>query len=102
VTTRNGSAAFAIPKAHKEIRESIAEWKRIFRELKALYSWIRADRAAPYPDAYLLVALEHLSVGQEAKDVVFRDTMRLPEDNPDLHSGNRYCSPSPTTQRLNR
>lgn len=78
-------AAFAIPKAHKQVRESLEEWKRIFRELKAIYSWIRGARAALFPDTYLfLVALDRLSAAPEAANLVFQSTMRLPEDDPNM------------------
>jgi hypothetical protein len=31
---------FAIPEAHKKVRESFEEWQHIFKELKSLYTWL--------------------------------------------------------------
>jgi hypothetical protein len=84
VASAVGTMLIAIPKAHKLVRESIDEWRRIYRELTSVYEWISAERPVLYPDAYLfLVALQRLSDSPDA-EVIFHGVMRLPESNPSL------------------
>ena len=76
---------FAIPEAHKRIRESLEEWRRIFKELKAASSWLLGKKPAFYPDAYLfLVALFCVVDRGEPNGLTFLGCIRLPEDRPDL------------------
>lgn len=85
ITSAVATAFFAIPKAHKLVRESIEEWRRIYRELRAIYEWVCAERSALYPDAYLfLLALTQLEKTANSTDLAFTGVMRLPESNPDL------------------
>jgi hypothetical protein len=85
IASAAGTAFFAIPKAHRAIRESISEWARILKELKSLYAWITGNRQTFYPDQYLfLLALEHLDKAGDVDALVYLGLKRLPEDVPDL------------------
>lgn len=85
ITSAVASALVAIPKAHKFVRETVEEWKRIYRELRATYEWICVDRPALYPDAYLfLVALTQIEEIVNGENLAFVGVTRLPESNPDL------------------
>lgn len=85
ITSTVAAALVAIPKAHKFVRENVEEWKRIYRELRAIYDWMCADRPALYPDAYLfLVALTQIEEIVNSESLAFIGVTRLPESNPDL------------------
>lgn len=85
IASAAGTAFFAVPKAHKLIRDSLAEWGRIIKEAKSVYAWIVGERKALYPDSYLfLLALEHVCKKQDARSLAYLGLKRLPEDNPDL------------------
>lgn len=52
---------FAIPEAHKKVRESIEAWQLIFKQFKSLYQNVIPKKLALYPDQYLfLIALKLL------------------------------------------
>lgn len=75
---------FAIPKAHKLVRESIEEWGRIFDELTSIFNRLDPPKAL-YPDAYLfLIALRDVDQSNDKSNLEFHGYKRLPEDNPDL------------------
>lgn len=75
---------FAIPKAHKLVRESIEEWGRIFDELKNIFKRLAPPKAL-YPDAYLfLIALRDADESNDKSNLEFHGYKRLPEDNPDF------------------
>lgn len=85
IASAAGTAFFAIPKAHKSVRDSLAEWGRIVKEAKSVYAWIVGDRKALYPDSYLfLLALEQVCKKNDAHSLAYRGLKRLPEENPDL------------------
>jgi hypothetical protein len=76
---------FAIPAAHKKVRESLEEWKRIYNEFSRLISWLAFSSPIYYPDHYLfLVALLKLDEDAEASELTFLSSHAIPEDNPDL------------------
>ena len=69
---------FTIPEAHKRVRESLEEWRRIFKELKPLFSWLLGTKRALYPDQYLfLVALFSVAECIEPSVLVFLGFTRL-------------------------
>lgn len=75
---------FAIPKAHKLVRESVEEWGHIFSELKSIFDWLTPKKIL-FPDNYLfLLALSHLDRSTEVDALVFQSINRLPENDPDL------------------
>lgn len=76
---------FAIPEAHKKIRESIEEWQLIFSELKCLYQKLIPKKIALYPNQYLfLIALNFIVSKTNLETLVFLGFSTLPEENPDL------------------
>jgi hypothetical protein len=76
---------FAIPTAHKKVRESLEEWKRIYNEFSRLISWFAFSSPIYYPEHYLfLVALLKLDEDTEASELTFLSCHAIPEDNPDL------------------
>jgi hypothetical protein len=76
---------FTIPKAHKVVRESWEEWQRIYKEIKAIFSWLVPHQPAYYPDGYLfLVAVSELVKDLGVANLTFIGLARLPEDNPDF------------------
>ncbi|MGE0873572.1 MAG: hypothetical protein AB7O31_02760 [Burkholderiales bacterium] len=87
IASAAGTAFFAIPKAHKAIRTSLAEWGRIVKEVQSVYAWIVGDRKALYPDSYLfLLALEQARKRRDGRALTYLGVKRLPEDKPDLHN----------------
>ena len=78
------SAFFAIPRAHKLVRETIEEWLKIYAELSSVIKRV-APRRALLPDAYLfLVALDHILTEVNPDNAMFQGFVRIPENNPDL------------------
>jgi hypothetical protein len=76
---------FAIPEAHKKVRESFEEWQHIFKELKSLYSWLIPKKIVLYPNQYLfLIALNLVATKTNPKELIFLGFTSLPEENPDL------------------
>jgi hypothetical protein len=76
---------FAIPAAHKKVRESLEEWKRIYNEFSSLIKWLSFSCPVYYPDHYLfLVALLKLDENTEASELIFLSSHPIPEENPDL------------------
>ena len=76
---------FAIPEAHKKVRESFEEWQHIFKELKSLYTWLIPKKIALYPNQYLfLIALNAISTQTKPRDLIFLGFTSLPEQSPDL------------------
>lgn len=85
VTILSGAAGlfFAVPAAHKRVRESLEEWDRIFREFKRLLDWLSIEKPVILPDEYLfLEALSKLDEECEASELVFLGGNRIPTDNP--------------------
>ncbi|HEC13595.1 MAG TPA: hypothetical protein ENI80_10195 [Acidiferrobacteraceae bacterium] len=79
-----GAATIAISEVHKKVRESIEEWIRMYRELRAFFSWIVEGRHALYPDEYLfLQAIETLVEQLVLESMEFKGMARIPEANPD-------------------
>lgn len=80
-----GGLFFTIPEAHKRVRESLEEWRRIFKELKSVSSWLFSSKHALYPDHYLfLVAVFFVAERAETDELTFLGFTQLPESNPDL------------------
>jgi hypothetical protein len=76
---------FAIPAAHKKVRESLEEWKRIYNEFGRLIRWFSFSSPIYYPEHYLfLVALLKLDEDTEASELTFLSCHAVPEDNPSL------------------
>lgn len=76
---------FAIPEAHKKVRESFEEWQRIFKELKSFFSWLIPKKIALYPNQYLfLIALNLVAAQTNPEELIFLGFTSLPEENPDL------------------
>ncbi|WP_417551522.1 hypothetical protein [Marinomonas fungiae] len=76
---------FAIPAAHKKVRESLEEWRRIYNEFSRLLSWLAINSPIYYPDHYLfLVALLNLDDDTEASELEYLGFHSIPEDNPSL------------------
>jgi len=87
VTILSGATGlfFAIPAAHKKIRETLEEWQRIFNEFRRLLDWLSIKEPIMLPDQYLfLVALSKLNEKCEASESVFLGINRIPTDNPSL------------------
>lgn len=87
VTILSGAASlfFAIPAAHKKVRETLEEWDRIFREFKKLLDWLSIRKPIMLPDEYLfLEALSKLNEEYEASELMFLGVNRIPTDNPSL------------------
>jgi hypothetical protein len=77
----------AIPSAHKKVRESIEEWKRIFLELRNTFFWIKGNKKAIYPDPYLfLTAICHLTDTLGPCDLIYKGCCRIPSGDPDLQN----------------
>ena len=80
-----GGLFFTIPEAHKRVRESLEEWRRIFKEFKSVSSWLIGKKRALYPEQYLfLVALFSVVERTEPDALTFLGFTQLPEDDPDL------------------
>lgn len=80
-----GMAAIAVPTLHKKVWENIEEWKRLYHELHAFFTWILEEKKALYPDNYLFVkAVEILSAQLFMEGMEFKGVSRIPEANPDL------------------
>ncbi|MCZ6862918.1 MAG: hypothetical protein O7I42_22075 [Alphaproteobacteria bacterium] len=78
-------AFFAIPAAHKLIREACSEWKLIYNELKAVVGWLSRGRPVVLPEEYLyLVALEELSKSNDIEEFETLGCDALDDDNPSL------------------
>ena len=76
---------FAIPSAHKKIREAIDEWKKIFNEFQRLIKWLSFKSEVFFPDEYLfLCALVKLDESVDASELIFKDYHLIPNDNPDM------------------
>ena len=76
---------FAIPEAHKKIRESFEEWQHIFKELKSLYSLLIPKKTALYPNQYLfLIALNLVATKTNPEALESLGLCALPEENSDL------------------
>lgn len=76
---------FAIPEAHKKVRESFEEWQHIFKELKSLYTCLIHNKVALYPNQYLfLITLNLIAIKTNPKELIFLGFISLPEVNPDL------------------
>ncbi|WP_223619032.1 hypothetical protein [Lysobacter sp. ESA13C] len=82
-----GGLFLAIPEAHKRLRESLEEWRRIFKEFQSISSWLGlvGKKSVLYPDQYLfLIATFHVVDRFEPDAIIFLNALRLPEDRPDL------------------
>ena len=80
-----GGLFFTIPEATRKVRDSLEEWRRIFKEFQEVMSWILGKKRAIYPDQYLfLVGLFAVAARVEPDALTFLGLARLPEDNPDL------------------
>ena len=76
---------FAIPAAHKKVRESLEEWRRIYNEFSRLLNWLAFSSPVYYPDHYLfLVALLKLDDDAEASELEYLGFHPIPENNPSL------------------
>ncbi|WP_196157177.1 hypothetical protein [Reinekea sp. G2M2-21] len=76
---------FVIPAAHKKVRESLEEWRRIYNEFSRLLSWLAINSPIYFPDHYLfLVALLNLDEDTEASELEYLGCHPIPEDNPSL------------------
>ncbi|MBE0508694.1 MAG: hypothetical protein IBX50_18580 [Marinospirillum sp.] len=81
------SLFFAIPAAHKKVRETLEEWDRIFKEFKSLLDWLSIKKPVMMPDQYLfLVALSRLDEELDASELVYLGANIIPTDNPS-HQG---------------
>lgn len=80
-----GGLFFVIPELHKRIRESLEEYKLIWKELKNLSGWLSGSAPILHPDHYLfLAALFHVSEQASAESLIFLGSIPLPEEHPDL------------------
>ena len=94
-------AAFVIPELHKKVRENLEEWRRIYQELYAFFSWILEERKALYPDEFVfLKAIEILSEQSLMEGMEFKGMSRLPESDPDLQGRESLVFSFGDTSRL--
>lgn len=76
-----GVAFFAIPTAHKKIREALEEWRRIKGEITALVSWISTDTPSLPIELLFLEAVTDLAQTGDVEDVEFLSAYEMPTDN---------------------
>jgi hypothetical protein len=87
VTILSGATGlfFAIPAAHKKVRETLEEWDRILKEFKRLLEWLSIKKPVMLPDEYLfLEALTRLDEDCEASELLFLGVNKIPTGNPSL------------------
>lgn len=76
---------FAVPAAHKKVREILEEWNRIFKEFRKLLDWLSFKNHVMLPDEYLfLEALSKLDEECEASELTFLGVNKIPKHNPSL------------------
>lgn len=82
LTSLAGAAFFAIPTAHKKVREALEEWGRIRDELASLIEWISGNDRPSLPiEVLFLESVSDLAKAREVGEIEFLSACEIPTQN---------------------